>query len=352
MNESSMTYAPVLPTSQKPSPWANPGTTKTIEARPIVFKSESMAQLMKFVERVAPSQANVLIQGDSGTGKELIAQAIHLRSSRAQKPFVAINCGALQESLLESELFGHEKGSFTGAYTRKLGLAEMATGGTLFLDEFAELTASMQTKLLRFLQEGEMFRVGGKEPVKVDVRVICATNKDLEKEVQTGKFREDLYYRINTLMVRVPALRERREDIPLLVNYFLSTGSHAYLNRGRTVDADAMRALSNYSWPGNIRELQNLCERLQILSEGHTIMLSDLPEHVQKPEAQKDGTEYNPKVTLSELEKRYVLAALIHHQGNKTQAAQALGITIKTLYNKLHEYGEFERFAVHSKPVS
>lgn len=349
MFESSSSFAPILPTSQKPSAWAQAPAGRQLEARPIIFKSESMTGLMKVVERVATSSANLLIQGESGTGKELIAQALHLRSGRSGRPFVAINCGAIQESLLESELFGHEKGSFTGAYTKKAGLVEMADGGSLFLDEIAELTPGMQTKLLRFLQEGEFTRVGGTESLRVDVRVLCATNRDLEKEVQEGRFREDLLYRINTIVLKVPALRDRKEDIELLVNYFLSTGAHAHLGRGRTLEAEALKALMQYSWPGNIRELQNTCERLQILSDGQKITLSDLPEQIQKPEDLSDKTDFSPGVTLADLEKKYILAALVHFEGNKTQAAQALGITIKTLYNKLHEYGEFQRFAVHTK---
>ena len=320
------------------------------EKRTIVYQSDSMTQLMKIVDRVAPSQANILILGESGTGKELIANSIHERSNRKGKAFVAINCGALRESLLESELFGHEKGSFTGAYTKKLGLAEAANGGTLFLDEIGELAPSIQAKLLRFLQEGEIFRVGGKDPIKVDVRVICATNRDLEKEVQMGNFREDLFYRINTIVTQVPPLRRRKEDIPALITHFLSMGSNQFLNRGKQMDQEAMKVMSNYDWPGNIRELQNVCERLQILSEGHTIMLGDLPENIRNPEMKDETGDYDPKITVSELEKRWILKALEHFDGNKTQAAQALGITIKTLYNKLHEYGEFERFAVHSKP--
>lgn len=344
--------APLLPSSQnsKQVLWQTP-THSIVEKRNIVYQSDSMAQLMKIVDRVAPSGANTLILGESGTGKELIAHAIHDRSNRKNKAFVAINCGALRESLLESELFGHEKGSFTGAYAKKLGLAEAANGGTLFLDEIGELAPAIQAKLLRFLQEGEIFRVGGKDPIQVDVRVICATNRDLEKEVQTGNFREDLFYRINTISVQVPPLRRRKEDIPLLINYFLSQGGNNFINRGRQMDSEAMAIMQSYEWPGNIRELQNVCERLQILSEGHTIMINDLPENIRNPQAQDETGEYDPTITIGELEKRWILKALAHFDGNKTQAANALGITIKTLYNKLHEYGEFEKFAVHTKPL-
>lgn len=351
MNENNTTFT--LPSSQNANQvvWNTNTTSKVMENKTIVYKSEIMSNLMKMIDRVAPSQANILVLGESGTGKELIARAIHDRSNRRNRPFVAINCGALRETLLESELFGHEKGSFTGAYTRKIGLAEAANGGTLFLDEVGELEPSIQAKLLRFIQEGEIYRVGGKDPIKVDIRLICATNRELDQEVTRGNFREDLFYRINTIVVSAPPLRRRKDDIASLVNYFLTSSQHAYLNRGRTVSEEAMKALMKYDWPGNIRELQNVCERLQILSDGHTIMLNDIPENIRNPEAEQDIIEYQPTVTLHDLEKCYILKALEHFGGNKTQAANNLGITIKTLYNKLHEYGEFEKFAVHTKPV-
>lgn len=315
----------------------------------IVYKSDVMGQLLKMVERVASSDASILVLGESGTGKELIAKTIHEKSRRVHKPFVAINCGALRESLLESELFGHEKGAFTGAYTKKLGLAEVANGGTLFLDEIGELSPGIQAKLLRFIQEGEIYRVGGKDPIKVDIRLISATNRDLEAEVMKGIFREDLFYRINTITAHMPPLRRRKEDIPLLINYFLEKGSHKHLNRGRQMSEDAMKIMVKYDWPGNIRELQNVCERLQILSEGHMIMPNDLPENVRNPDQKIVFDDYDPSLSLYELEKRYIIKALSYFDGNKTRAANALGITIKTLYNKLHEYGEFDNFAVHSK---
>lgn len=351
MNDNNSTT--VLPSSQNANQvmWNTNQTSKVIENKTIVYQSEVMGNLMKMIDRVAPSQANILVLGESGTGKELIARSIHERSGRKNKPFVAINCGALRETLLESELFGHEKGSFTGAYARKIGLAEVANGGTLFLDEIGELEQAIQAKLLRFIQEGEVFRVGGKDPVKVDIRLICATNRELDQEVVKGNFREDLFYRINTIVVSAPPLRRRKDDIPVLINHFLNNSQHAYLNRGRSVNEEAMKVLTKYDWPGNIRELQNVCERLQILSEGHMIMLNDIPENIRNGEAEKDVIEYDPQMTLHDLEKRYILKALAHFGGNKTQAANNLGITIKTLYNKLHEYGEFEKFAVHTKPA-
>jgi transcriptional regulator with PAS, ATPase and Fis domain len=337
---------PILPSSMTAGAY-NRKTTGP-EVSKIIYRSETMNRLMKLVERVSPSQATVLILGESGTGKELIARAVHERSPRKFKPFVAINCGALRETLLESELFGHEKGAFTGAYTRKIGLAEVATGGTLFLDEIGELSPGIQAKLLRFIQEGEIFRVGGKEPIKVDIRLVSATNKDLEVEVSKGRFREDLFYRVNTITAQMPTLRQRKEDIPLLVEYFLSAGHGNPVVRS-TVSDEAMQLLMKYDWPGNIRELQNICERIQILAEGHMIMPGDLPENIRSPDMKMMMDDYDPTMTIHELERRYILKALSHFKGNKTQAANALGITIKTLYNKLHEYGEFENFAIHSK---
>ncbi len=327
--------------------------SKMAESKILIYQSGIMTDLLKMIERVAPTQANVLILGESGTGKELLARTIHEKSNRKNKPFVVINCGALRETLLESELFGHEKGSFTGAYTRKIGLAEIANGGTLFLDEIGELSMSIQAKLLRFIQEGEIYRVGGKEAIKVDIRLICATNRELDMEVQRGGFREDLYYRINTIVVSAPPLRRRKEDIPAIVNHFLRCGTAgvSFMTKARTISEEAMTMLISYDWPGNIRELQNVCERLQILSDGHTIMPNDIPEFVRHPEEDQTAVTYDPKMTLSELEKRYILKALAHYGGNKTQAASNLGITIKTLYNKLHEYGEFDKYSVHSKPL-
>jgi len=289
---------PILPGQTTSSTIESEEAARTPLAKSIVYNSEVMRQLMKMIDRVAPSQATVLILGESGTGKELIAHAVHERSSRRNRPFVAINCGALRETLLESELFGHEKGSFTGAYARKIGLAEAANGGTLFLDEIGELSPGIQAKLLRFIQEGEIFRVGGKDPIKVDIRLISATNRELDVEVTRGNFREDLYYRINTITLHSPPLRRRKEDIPLLVEHFLARGSSRFLNRGRQMSEEAMKILLKYDWPGNIRELQNVCERLQILADGHTIMPGDLPEQIVNPEQKVVVDDYDPTTTL------------------------------------------------------
>ena len=312
------------------------------KASKILYRSQVMNDLLKMTQRVATSNANILILGESGTGKELIARSIHEKSRRTHKPFVAINCGALRESLLESELFGHEKGAFTGAYSKKIGLAEVASGGTLFLDEIGELSLGIQAKLLRFIQESEVYRVGGKRAIRVDIRLVSATNKNLESEVLKGNFREDLFYRINTIIMNVPPLRRRRNDIPLLVNHFLSyCGEKSkYLKGGQTMNQKSMEILTKYDWPGNVRELQNVCERLQILSEGHVIMPGDLPDNIRHPERKIVVDDYDPTVTIYELEKRYTLKALKYFQGNKTRTAQALGITVKTLYNRLHEYKE------------
>lgn len=311
---------------------------------PIIYNSDIMKELMQMVHKVAPSSATILVLGESGTGKELIAKEIHGKSSRSSKPFVAINCGALRETLLESELFGHERGAFTGAYTRKIGLAEIAHGGTLFLDEIGELSPGIQAKLLRFLQEGEIFRVGGKEPIKVDIRLVSATNRELDKEVVEGRFREDLFYRVNTITLEAPPLRRRKEDISILVKYFLASNIVGY-RRGRHISTEAMAVLIAYDWPGNIRELQNHCERLQILSEGHIIEKGDLSDQLHNKGKRSFKESYDPTVKLHQLEKSYILRALNHFDRNKTQAAEALGVTIKTLYNKLHQYGEFEKYS-------
>jgi len=322
-----------------------------------VGRSPALTSLMAMVDKIAPTSATVLIQGESGTGKELVARRLHFQSERSQKPYVIVNCGALQESLLESELFGHEKGSFTGAVGQKIGLCEVADNGTLFLDEIGELSLPIQAKLLRFLQEGEFYRIGGKRPIKVDVRIVSATNRDLETEVRESRFREDLFYRLNTITLRMPPLRKRKEDIPALVEHFLNrqgrtsrTGSKSIPYR---VDPRLMDALVAYDWPGNIRELQNTIERLKILSDRNELRLEDLPPSILSQAAGKASgqvTAHPPSsaltgadelgLPLEEVEKSHILRTLAFCQGNKTRAAQTLGITIKTLYNKLNRYGD------------
>ena len=311
----------------------------TSNSTPMIGQSEKLKVLSSLIERVAPTNASILILGESGTGKELVARKIHALSPRRDAAFVAINCGAITETLLESELFGHEKGSFTGASCTKKGLVEVANGGTLFLDEVGEMALSLQAKLLRFLQEGEFYRVGGKESIHVDVRILSATNRDLETEVRKGTFREDLYYRLNTITLKSPALRDRRDDVPALIDFF-SPGMAGLLTK------EAMEILKQYPWPGNIRELQNTVERLRILSSGQ-INVIDLPNNIRnaqslKLDAQMAGAP-PVEMPLEELERIHILRCLNHHEGNKTRAAQSLGITIKTLYNKLHRYGILDK---------
>ena len=334
--------------NQTLSPLLYPGESLSTTEYPVIYSSSAMGRVMDMVSRVAPSDISVLILGESGTGKELLARSIHARSDRNQEPFVAINCGALPENLLESELFGHEKGAFTGAYTKKIGLAEVASGGVLFLDEIGELSPSIQGKILRFLQEGEIYRLGGKTPIHVDVRIVSATNKDLDEAVANGSFREDLYYRINTFSLEAPPLRRRREDIPLLLDYFLShrSGGEPTLGTQFEISTEALEALVKYDWPGNVRELQNLCERLKVLVQGNRVEKEDIPEFISHPDLPDlvIGELYDPALTLRDMERRCVVQALKYFSGNKTRAANALGITVKTLYNKLHEYGTAQKY--------
>lgn len=306
----------------------------------LIGKSPAILGILSMVDKIAPTTATVLIQGESGTGKELIARRLHFKSERAHRPYVTVNCGALQESLLESELFGHEKGSFTGAVVQKIGLCETADGGTLFLDEIGEMSLTIQAKLLRFLQEGEFYRIGGKRPVRVDVRVLSATNRDLEREVRENRFREDLFYRLNTITLRMPPLRKRKEDIPMLVEYFLKNSRFGgSAQQIRKIDPRVMDVFANYSWPGNIRELQNTIERLKILAENNEIRLEDIPFTIRMPKTRTELNEFTFDMPLEDIEKGHILRALAYNQGNKTKTAKSLGITIKTLYNKLHRYG-------------
>ncbi len=306
----------------------------------IVGKSQAIMSILTMVDKIAPTTATVLIQGESGTGKELIARRLHFKSDRSEKPYVTVNCGALQESLLESELFGHEKGSFTGAIQQKMGLCETADGGTLFMDEIGEMSLGIQAKILRFLQEGEFYRIGGKRPIKVDVRVVSATNRDLEREVKENRFREDLFYRLNTITLRMPPLRKRKEDIALLFEFFLKNsrfgGSHQQIKK---VDPRVVECFTNYDWPGNIRELQNTIERLKILAENQEIRLDDIPFTIRVPKSRNESSDFTIDMPLDEVEKNHILRALSYNHGNKTKTAQSLGITIKTLYNKLNRYG-------------
>ena len=305
----------------------------------IVGRSAAMEEMFRQARKVARSDATVLILGESGTGKELLAKAIHLASPRKENPFVPVNCTAIPADLLESELFGHEKGAFTGATRSRIGKFEQADGGTLFLDEIGEMRMDLQTKLLRSLQEREIERVGGSASVQVDVRVIAATNRDLQKAIEENAFREDLYYRLSVIPLRLPPLRERREDVPFLVDHFLSKHSP---DRTMRVDPEAMECLIAYDWPGNVRELENTIERMVVLSEEATISLDALPSEMVRPEARRYGglglTLPDRGFSLDELEKELIVAALEKHGGNQTRAAAYLGITRPTLIYRMEKY--------------
>ena len=307
----------------------------------IIGDSPPVQELLAMVAQVAPTEATVLIHGESGTGKELVAEALHRNSARHNQPFIKVNCAALAESLLESELFGHEKGSFTGAERQRDGKFVQADSGTLFLDEIGETSPAMQVKLLRVLQEQELQRVGGEQTIRVDVRVLTATNRDLEEEVRRGAFREDLYYRLNVVLLEVPPLRARKGDIPLLVRHFVE--KFAAKNR-RTVDGitpQCLQLLASYPWPGNVRELENAIERGIILMQGTYLTEKSLPLAVQRfgeattvPPAPAEESE-----SLSSAEKRVILQTLEESGGNKSEASRRLGITRKTLNSKLNRYG-------------
>lgn len=292
------------------------------------------------ISYVAPTEATVLIHGESGTGKELVAEALHNNSERKGKSFVKVNCAALAESLLESELFGHEKGAFTGAENRREGKFVQADGGTLFLDEIGETSQAMQVKLLRVLQEQELQRVGGEETVKIDVRIIAATNKDLEQEVRENNFREDLYYRLNVVMIVVPPLREREGDVAKLVQFFAYKFAEKNRRNLDEITAECMELLTIYPWPGNVRELENAIERGIILMRGTALTEKSLPLPIQKLAENQVVVEEDQPTSLYEAEKLLILKTLKETSGNKSQAARQLGITRKTLQNKLHKYDE------------
>ena len=307
----------------------------------IIGNSPGIRTVYRVIEQSAPTNASVLISGDSGTGKELIAQTIHELSPRATFPFVAINCAAIPETLLESEIFGHEKGAFTGATDRRTGVFELAHRGTLFLDEIAEMMPATQVKLLRVLQERVFRRLGGRQEISVDVRVIAATNRELEEEVKRGAFREDLFYRLSVVTLRVPPLRERSEDIPLLVQMFLTEFNRSNAKGIRGVDQEAMYILERYPWPGNIRELRNVIERATILAESEFIEPRHLPPTlISRGEESLPTLTIAPGTTVDEAERRLILLTLDHTRNNKTRAAEILGISLKTLHNKLNRMKE------------
>jgi DNA-binding NtrC family response regulator len=312
---------------------------KTHESKDIIRgTSEEMARVFKTLEKVADTDSTILIYGESGTGKELIAKEVHYKSHRANGPFVSINCGALPKDLLESNLFGHVKGSFTGAVKDQTGLFAVADGGSFFLDEVGETLPATQVKLLRVLQEREIIPVGGIKPIRVNVRLIAATNADLEKLVEEGRFRADLFYRLNVIPIRLPALRQRREDVPLLADHFLKRFMPDA--ERKKVSREAMDILKRYDWPGNVRELENVLERAVILDEDGTIDKTDLPERVLEGPGRRGSLVIDcPTMTLGELEREYILKVLNYTRWHKKRAAEVLGINASTLYRKLQAYG-------------
>ncbi len=305
----------------------------------IVGQSMAMQEVFDTIRQVAPTRANVLVQGESGTGKELVAQAIHRLSPRVHGPFVPVHCAALSQNLLESELFGHEKGAFTGATERRRGRFELADGGTLFLDEVSEIDPSIQVKILRVLEERKFERVGGQETLEVDVRLIAATNRDLKKMVDEGKFREDLYYRLYVVAIHLPPLRERTGDIPLLTQHFLKDLAH---QNGKAIDSitpDALDTLTAYAWPGNVRELRNVIERMVVLARGDRLTVRDIPAAIRESAPHRTILPTHAEISLQEAEKQLIVNALKAHGDNRTKAAAQLGISRRTLHRKLNEYG-------------
>ncbi len=308
-----------------------------VQSSSILGNSLPIQELLEMISYVAPTEATVLISGESGTGKELVAAELHRNSERAEGPFIRVNCAALAENLLESELFGHEKGSFTGADKQREGKFVQADGGTLFLDEIGETSQAMQVKLLRVLQEHELQRVGGDETIYTDARIIAATNRNLEEEVRAGNFREDLYYRLNVVTVMVPPLRDRGDDVRMLVLHFVDKFAEKNRRVVTGITPECMDLLASYNWPGNVRELENAIERGVILMRGEHLTEKSLPMPIQKQEQQDKGTAESPS-SLQEVEKVMILKTLEETNGNKSEAARRLGITRKTLQNKLQKY--------------
>jgi transcriptional regulator with PAS, ATPase and Fis domain len=297
-----------------------------------------MREMLDLVRRVSPTESTVLITGESGTGKELIAREIHRHSLRCLAPFVVVDCGALVETLFESELFGHVKGSFTGAHETKHGRFEVADGGTIFFDEISNIGLNIQAKLLRVIQEREITRIGSSKPIKVDVRILAATNEDLAEAVRNGKFREDLFYRLSVVPIHLPSLRERKEDIPLLVEHFLRKYNKKAKKNIEGVSPRAIKALTEYGWPGNIRELENTIERAVVLSKSNGIDMEDLMYHGISASTGLAGSVGGKYRTLEEIEKEYIKSVLQAQFGNKSRAASVLGIDRKTLWAKIKKY--------------
>ncbi len=318
----------------------------------IIGGSAPLKAVLDKMRLVAASRATILIEGESGTGKELIAQAVHQSSPRSRGPFVAVHCAALSENLLESELFGHERGAFTGAIERRLGRFESADGGTLFLDEIGEISQSTQVKLLRFLETKSIERVGGTRPIELDVRLVAATNRDLEHEVRTGKFREDLFFRLNVVRLRMPPLRERSDDIPLLLTHFIRVFSQENSVPPLAVEPGALRTLQGYGWPGNIRELRNFCENAVVLRRGGTLTEYDLeprfrgetPPALPSPGASAGFLAVGNSLSVEENEKRLLREALLKARGNRTKAAELMGVSRRTLHRKIAQWPELDVF--------
>ena len=327
------------------------------ETHSVIHGSEVMRQVLAMAEQIAPSEASVLITGESGTGKEIIARHIHRKSNRASKPFIAVNCAAIPANLMESELFGHEKGAFTGAQARRIGKFEEANGGTLLLDEISEMDVGLQSKLLRAIQEREIDRVGGSKPIKVNIRILATSNRDLEAEVKKGTFREDLYFRLNVISLPLPKLADRVDDIPPLADYFIEKYSKANSVPKRPLSTAAIAKLKAYHWPGNVRELENIMHRAVLMAQGNVIedmaillpvssrqssVVSEPAPQSPIPNPQSQPTKRNDLVgrTVEDVEKELIIDTLNHCLGNRTQAANILGISIRTLRNKLNQYAE------------
>jgi transcriptional regulator with PAS, ATPase and Fis domain len=304
----------------------------------IITQNPTMKKILELARQIAPTDCPVLILGETGTGKELLARYIHQHSHRRDRIFLAVNCGAFTEELLANELFGHEKGAYTGATSTKRGLLEVADGGTLFLDEVTEMSQAMQVKFLRFLQEKEFFRLGGTEPIRVDVRIIAATNRDIKKEIERGRFREDLYYRLNVMTFTIPPLAERKEDIPLLCYHFLNKYAKEMNKDVREISEEAMELFMNHDYPGNVRELENIIARAVALTNTSRIELSHLPEDFKRFKIITFRKKNSPLLTLEEQEREYIKLVLKETGGNKTLAAQILGIDRATLWRKLKKY--------------
>jgi DNA-binding NtrC family response regulator len=305
----------------------------------IIGKSAPLQEVFDTIRQVSTSRATVLIEGESGTGKELAAQAIHRLSPRAQGPFITVHAAALSEALLESELFGHEKGAFTGATERRKGRFEQADGGTLFLDELAEINPVVQVKILRVLEQRTFERVGGNASIDVDVRLIAATNRELEPMVEEGTFREDLFYRLNVVALRMPPLRDRPGDIPLLIDHYLR---HFCEENGKTIDGvtpDALDLLTTYAWPGNVRELRNMVERMVVMTRGARLALRDVPLNIREQQGRPGGARPGTETTIEDAERSMIVKALKNHGGNRSRAAEQLGISRRTLHRKINEFG-------------